>query len=96
MTTGKIQYLWSSTVSDTFIYGPILEILRLVCRNPDIYVLLNECRPEPSAYTDFSDGSYFKTHSSFSAKRQALQIQLCYDDFETANPLGSKCRISNL
>lgn len=26
----------------------------------------------------------------FTAKRHALQIQLYYDDFETANPLGSK------
>lgn len=49
-----------------------------------------ECSSEPDAYHDFCDGSYFKTHPLFSAKRHALQIQLYYDDFETANPLGSK------
>ena len=26
----------------------------------------------------------------YTAKRYALQIQVYYDDFETANPLGSK------
>ena len=31
-----------------------------------------------------------KTHSLFSNENYALQIQLFYDDFETANPLGSK------
>jgi len=49
-----------------------------------------ECSSEPDTYHDFCDGSYFKTHPLFSAKRLALQIQLYYDDFETANPLGSK------
>lgn len=34
-----------------------------------------------------------KSHHPFSSKRHALQIQLNYSDFETANPLGSKCVI---
>lgn len=78
-------------VKDTFIYVPILETLKFMCRNPEICELLKkEGSPEPDTYSDFSDGSYFKTHPLFSDKKNALQIQLYYDDFETANPLGSK------
>lgn len=78
-------------VKENFIYVPILETLKFMCRNPDICVLLKkDCKSEPDIYSDFFDGSYFKTHPLFTAKRHALQIQLYYDDFETADPLGSK------
>lgn len=78
-------------VKDTFIYVPILETLKFMCRNPEICSLLKrECKSEPDTYTDFSDGAYFKTHPLFTVERLALQIQIYYDDFETANPLGSK------
>lgn len=78
-------------VKDTFIYVPILETLKFMCRNSEICDLLKkDCRSEPDTFTDFSDGSYFKTHPLFATKKNALQIQIYYDDFETANPLGSK------
>ncbi|XP_048042264.1 uncharacterized protein LOC125265811 isoform X1 [Megalobrama amblycephala] len=49
-------------------------------------------RPSGSStvYNDFCDGSYYKNHPLFSKQPNALQIQLYYDDFESANPLGSK------
>ena len=37
-----------------------------------------------------------KTHPLFSNENYALQIQLFYDDFETANPLGSKKGVHKL
>ncbi len=78
-------------VNDTFIYVPNLETLKFMCRNPDIcYLLRKDCRSEPDTCTDFSDGSYFKSHPLFTTKRHALQIQIYYDGFEMANPLGSK------
>ncbi|XP_053097912.1 uncharacterized protein LOC113523917 [Pangasianodon hypophthalmus] len=78
-------------VKDTFIYVPILETLKFMCRNSDICDLLREdCRSEPDTFSDFNDGTYFKTHPLFTTKKHALQIQIYYDDFETANPLGSK------
>lgn len=78
-------------VRDKFIYVPVLETLKFMCRNTETCVLLNkEYRSDPDTYSDFCDGSYFKTHPLFTAKRHALQIQIYYDDFETANPLGSK------
>lgn len=39
-------------------------------------------------YKDFCDGSYFKAHSFFSNNENAFTI--FFDEFETANPLGSK------
>ncbi|XP_041919960.1 uncharacterized protein LOC121684096 [Alosa sapidissima] len=47
-------------------------------------------------YADLGDGTYFKNSPLFSVDKDALQIQLFYDDFETANPLGSKKGIHKL
>ncbi|XP_014904683.1 uncharacterized protein LOC106957746 isoform X2 [Poecilia latipinna] len=78
-------------VKDTFIYVPILETLQFMCRNQNICAILKkENGSEIDTYTDFSDGIYYKTHPLFSTKKGALQIQIFYDDFEPANPLGSK------
>lgn len=78
-------------VKDTFVYVPILETLKFICRNADIYSLLNTVNaPNTDLFENFCDGSYFKTHPLYSKHQNAFQIQLYYDDFETANPLGSK------
>lgn len=47
-------------------------------------------------YKDNNDGLYFQNHPLFSQQKYALQILLYYDDFETANPLGSKKGIHKL
>ncbi len=47
-------------------------------------------------YRDVNDGFYFRNHSLFSQQEHALQIQLYYDDSETANPLGSKKGVHKL
>lgn len=78
-------------VRGTFIYVPILDTLKFMCKNPEICDLLKrDQRSAPDLLTDLKDGSYFKNHPLFSTKKHALQIQLYYDDFEPANPLGSK------
>lgn len=45
---------------------------------------------------DICDGSFFKTHPLFSTEKQTMQIKLFFDDFEVANPLGSKRGIHKL
>ena len=61
------------------------------------YVPIQEVKPHQEGfYRDISNGSYFKNHSLFSQQEPALQIQLYYDDFETANPLGSKKGVHKL
>lgn len=77
-------------VKDTFVYIPILETIKFICHNTEICKLLSQMVPDNNKYEDFRDGSYFKTHPLFSKHKNALQIQIYYDDFETANPLGSK------
>lgn len=84
-------------VNDTFVYIPILGTMKFMCRNADICKLLGEtCISRPDRYEDFCDGSYSKTHPLFSKQPNSLQIQLFYDDFETANPLGSKCGVHKI
>ncbi|CAI5668325.1 unnamed protein product [Oreochromis niloticus] len=78
-------------VKETFIYIPILETIKFMCRNAEICQLLREPHlSKTNTFEDFCDGSYYKTHPLFSKDQSSLQIQLYYDDFETANPLGSK------
>lgn len=85
-TTGTYSQV---PVRDTFIYVPILDTLKFMCRNSEICKLLTQT-DNKNTYDDFRDGSYFKAHPLFSKQKIALQIQIYYDDFETANPLGSK------
>lgn len=55
---------------DTFVYVPILETLQFMLRNPDICALLKkECL---HICTDFSVGSYYKTHPLFSGKKSCI------------------------
>ena len=84
-------------VKDTFIYVPILETLKFMCRNPDICGLLKrEYRSEPDTYTDFFDGSYFKIQPLFSANRHAFQILLYYDDLKQPIPLAPNVEFTKL
>ena len=84
-------------VRDTFVYIPILETLKFMFCNSDICEqVIAGTTSSPHTYEDFKDGSYFKKHTLFSKHKNALQIQVYYDDFETANPLGSKHSIHKL
>lgn len=65
--------------------------------NSELCNSFQEVKPHQEGfYRDISDGSYFKNRSLFSQQEPALQIQLYYDDFETANPLGSKKGVHKL
>ena len=78
-------------VNDIFVYIPILETIKFMYRNADICKLLGKTFiSRPDRYEDFCDGSYSKTHPLFSKHPNSLQIQLFYDDFETAKQLRSK------
>lgn len=62
-----------------------------LCHNSDISKLLGTTHvSKTDRFNDFCDESYFKMHPLFSKQQTALQIQMYYDKFETANPLGSK------
>lgn len=52
--------------------------------------------PSKGVYADLRDAAYFKESPLFSVEKDALQIQLFYDDFETANVLGPKKGLQKL
>nr|XP_055035659.1 uncharacterized protein LOC129423418 isoform X1 [Misgurnus anguillicaudatus] len=82
-------------VNETFIYIPLLKTLEFIFRNDEICHLMQE-KQQSDMYQDFCDGQYYKKHPLYSSHNNALQIQIYYDDFETANPLGSKQGIHKL
>ena len=88
-TTGVYNQI---PVTDKFVYVPILGTLKSMFRNSELCKsFLQDKQQQESIF-----GSYFKTNAVFCQEKHALQIQLYYDDFETANPLGSKKGIHKL
>ena len=77
-------------VTDTFVYVPLLETLKFIFSKEEICQYFVKPSEKSGIYKDFCDGTYFKEHPLFSQKKKSLQIQLFFDEFETANPLGSK------
>lgn len=75
-------------VPETFMYVPILETLeRIFSENQYSKYLLNPPKIV-SFYEKFSDSQSFKSNILFKNFPNAIQIQLFYDDFEPANPIG--------
>lgn len=85
-----------AVVTDKFAYVPILETLESILMNPNLTRLFTSHVPQEGIYSDLRDGMYMKNNPLFLNDKGALQIQLFYDDFETANPLGSKKGIHKL
>ncbi|XP_056466516.1 uncharacterized protein LOC130405457 [Gadus chalcogrammus] len=93
-TTGTYRQV---PVNDKFMYVPIMGSLSSMFRNRELSNSFQKTKPHQEGfYRDVNDGSYFRNHILFSQQENALQIQLYYDDFETANPLGSKKGIHKL
>ncbi|XP_038569888.1 uncharacterized protein LOC119899416 [Micropterus salmoides] len=93
-TTGIFDQV---VVTDEFAYIPIFETLKAILQNPQLTDLFKPRHvPKEGIYVDLSDAAYFKSNTLFSTEKDALQIQSFYDDFETANPLGSKRGIHKL
>lgn len=84
-------------VNDKFMYVPILGSLESMFTNQELSNCFQQVKHHKDGiFKDINDGSYFRNHTLFAHQEHALQIQLYYDDFETANPLGSKKGIHKL
>ncbi|KAJ8364594.1 hypothetical protein SKAU_G00134250, partial [Synaphobranchus kaupii] len=92
-TTGAYDQV---VVTDKFVYIPILETLQFIYKHPNIKEMMQTHSSSRENLNDLCDGDFFKSHALFSKQKHAIQIQLFYDDFETANPLGSKRGIHKL
>lgn len=65
-------------------------------KNEQVCHEISKSAAESDLYQDFCDGKYYRQHPLFSRSRNAFQIQVYFDDFETSNPLGSKQGIHKL
>lgn len=84
-------------ITDKCVYVPVLETLRTMFNNQEILHAFQQAKENKGFYEDICDGEYVQTNRLFSLDKNALQLQLYYDDFETANPLlGSKKGIHKL
>lgn len=57
---------------------------------------VNETCTSTQILNTFSDGEYYKEHKLGQIDRNFLQLHFFYDEFETANPLGSKKNVHKL
>ena len=77
-------------VTDKLVYIPVLKTLDFIYKHPKIKEMMQSHSSSRKDLNDFCDGDLFKSHPLFSKQKHAIQLQLFYDDFECANPLGSK------
>lgn len=94
-TTGLYEQV---VVTDKFAYVPILQTFKqsILIHPKTSYRFKSGTHNKDGIYSDIEDGLHIKSHPLFSTEKNALKIQLYYDDFETANPLGSKKGIHKL
>ncbi|XP_057706931.1 uncharacterized protein LOC130924402 [Corythoichthys intestinalis] len=85
-----------TVVQDKFMYVPILSTLESIFKSQHIADMLKPSETSDSRLRDICDGSLLKTHPLFSVEKHTVQIQLFFDEFEVANPLGSKRGIHKL
>ncbi len=74
-----------------FAYVPILDTLKSILQKTEGADMFKpRYIPNEGVYADLRYATYLKESPVFSVEEDALQIQLFYDDFETANVLGPK------
>lgn len=92
-TTGAYDQV---VVTDRFMYIPILKTLEFIYKHPKLKdMMFNEAHSK-EYLANVCDGEVYKSHPLFVKQNHAIQIQLFFDEFETANPLGSKRGIHKL
>lgn len=94
------KYLHSTKhfVQSTFQYIPILETLEKLFKNQsfkDLYFASNHVC-DNKRLVSFCCSENFSNSVFFKEEKNALQIQIFYDDFETTNPLGSKTGVHKI
>jgi len=93
----KAQCYKQFPVTRTFTYVPILESLKFILNNEAVQQYFkNNITKNESVYTHFIDGTVYENNSFFQVNKNAIQIQLYFDEFEVCNPLGSKTGIHKM
>lgn len=81
-----------------FEYIPIIRTLGALLKRDDFrnefFKPKHQC--VEGVYEDFCCGSVFQNNTPFRSSENCIQIQLATDDFEVANPLGSKATLHKM
>src|SRR6218665_357044 len=86
----------SSLPKFTFHYVSVLETLKnLLCNTAVLHYIMSEtedCKTGTGLkrYSGYTDGEIYAKHALFSRHRICLRLHFYTDEFEVANPLGSK------
>jgi hypothetical protein len=79
--------------SETYQYVPIRESIKALCQHEDVLSqIINGHQSNDGKIRDFCDGNLHRNNDLFSGDVSTLQIQLYFDDFTVANPLGNKAK----
>lgn len=73
----------------TMQYVPILQTLKALLKCDDVLAEVYVGHQSVDEVLDFCDGSTFQQNLLFSTEPSSLQVQLYYDEFTVANPLGT-------
>lgn len=81
-------------INDTLYYVPILKTLSCVFANchfkKEYFVFNNSHKCQDGVYERFCCGQNYKKNDLFQSNKNAIQIQLFFDDFQLAAPLKTK------
>jgi hypothetical protein len=81
-------------VEESFQYISIKETLKSLMKNNRFAKLLASEKSSPfGRYASYIDGSHFKKNAFLQAHKDALRINLYYDDVEVTNPIGSQSSV---
>eukprot|EP00112_Aurelia_sp_Birch-Aquarium-sp1_P011911 Seg250.10 transcript_id=Seg250.10/GoldUCD/mRNA.D3Y31 product="hypothetical protein" protein_id=Seg250.10/GoldUCD/D3Y31 len=83
---------------ETMQYVPLLQVLKLLLSKEDVlsHVLNDNICHSKDYLEDYDDGEIFQGHELFSVDSVALRLHFYTDEFEVANPLGSKRSIHKM
>ena len=80
-------------VDETFQYVSVIDTVKALLKKDDVFAeVYNGHLSVNDTLGDFCDGIHFKNNELFSTKDTAIQIQLYFDEFCVANPLGNKVK----
>ncbi|KAK5647312.1 hypothetical protein RI129_002204 [Pyrocoelia pectoralis] len=78
-------------ISCKFVYIPILKTLKFLLNNSSFRNLMHyDMEVSKNTMNKISDGQMYNSNLFFLNNRDAFQLQLYFDEFESVNPLGSK------
>ena len=90
-----VEYILGQNVrgeDETMQYIPVLLTINSLLSKDDVFAEVYNGHFSDETLEDYCDGSLFASNDLFSRNHMNLQIQLYFDDFCVANPLGNKVK----